>query len=537
MSLILTVLALLFPFLNKYSFVTTNQFSQIPIILSFLDPKYLSNDWYVSVSRYFGPRTFFAWYMAQTVKLTSLPITFFIHYLIYTLLIVFSTYRLSYLLFKNKFIALTTVICVLFGTSITVGGNILVTADFSASQLPLGLTLMGITLLLEKKYIFSSLFFIISSFLHPLIGFEIPILFFTSYFLTQVVLSNTFSSFLKKAVAPYILFSLPPFFLYIKEGTKNAIPVSDRINILAYMRNSHHFIASTWPISEFVFFIIFFLIFTFVLIKLKKTIKKEYFLLIFLTSFFIIISCFIGYVGIELVPIYILTALQPYRLTLYTYWLGVIIVLGGSLYYLLYKKPKYSPIFLLPLFLSNLQIVHLNEKANILALGVAIFLSIFFKRIPRNLFIFLLISYFTLLRFHERINLSSYILHPTDETSIAIWVKNNTPSDAVFLTPPEFESFRLIANRAIVADWKSFPFQEMAMEEWAKRMCVMANIHNCNYKNTKYENVVSGYRSHTKESLMKLSDQYHFSYIISDKEIAGLRKIYGNRFNVYLISK
>ncbi len=178
MTMILALLVLLFPFLYRYSFVITNQFSQIPIILSFMNPNYLSNDWYVYVNREFGPRTIFTWYLAQTAKIFSLPLTFFLHYFLYVFLITFATYRLTYQVFKRKYTALATTICILFGSTISLGGNILVTQDFAAPQIPLGLSLLAIVLLLEKKYLFSAVLFSLASYLHPLIGFESAFLFF-----------------------------------------------------------------------------------------------------------------------------------------------------------------------------------------------------------------------------------------------------------------------------------------------------------------------------------------------------------------------
>ena len=45
-----------------------------------------------------------------------------------------------------------------------------------------------------------------------------------------------------------------------------------------------------------------------------------------------------------------------------------------------------------------------------------------------------------------------------------------TPETAVFLTPPMFGRFRLVARRAIVVDFQCFPFQDAAMVEWKRRL-------------------------------------------------------------------
>lgn len=535
MTSTLILLTLIFPFLYKYSFVITNQFTQIPIILSFLDPNYLPNDWYVSVSRTFGPRTIFAWYMAQTARIFPLPLSFFLHYLLYIFLIIYSSYKLAYLIFNDKFIAATTTICILFGSSITLGGNILVTPDFTAPQLPLGLTLLGVVFLLEKKFFLSSLLFTVSSYLHPLIGFESAALFFITLLLVFTSIKEKVIPFLKNWVLPYAILASPILFLYAKEASRSNIASIDKINILAYMRNPHHYVASLWSVSFFVQFTIFFLIFLIFLFSLKKIIKPLFFKFIALSVLLILVSCLVGYLGVEIFHSYPLTVLQTYRLTLYLYWLSAVILFGGSIYFLSQPKIKscYTNLFLIPVFLSNLQTLEPSGKTYCLAMVIGILLIVFFQKIQKKLFIFSLIVFFSLFRYHQKFNFSSYAIYPTQETEIALWVKNNTPVDSIFLIPPEFESFRLVTNRAIVADWKAFPFQEKAMLEWANRMCDIANITNCSYRYLSKQDIISSYRTHTKHTLANLAKNYHIDYIITDQDIPTLTKIYSNTYSVY----
>ncbi len=56
------------------------------------------------------------------------------------------------------------------------------------------------------------------------------------------------------------------------------------------------------------------------------------------------------------------------------------------------------------------------------------------------------------------------------EADIARAARANSPADALWLVPPRFESFRVMANRAVVADFTSIPFQDMPMREWRQRM-------------------------------------------------------------------
>lgn len=45
-----------------------------------------------------------------------------------------------------------------------------------------------------------------------------------------------------------------------------------------------------------------------------------------------------------------------------------------------------------------------------------------------------------------------------------------SPPDSLWLVPPDFERFRVIARRAVVADFTSIPFDDGAMRSWRERM-------------------------------------------------------------------
>ena len=53
---------------------------------------------------------------------------------------------------------------------------------------------------------------------------------------------------------------------------------------------------------------------------------------------------------------------------------------------------------------------------------------------------------------------------------VAEYARQNTPGDAIFLTPPGFGGFRMSAERAIVVDWKAIPFHDEGLLGWWRRI-------------------------------------------------------------------
>jgi hypothetical protein len=54
---------------------------------------------------------------------------------------------------------------------------------------------------------------------------------------------------------------------------------------------------------------------------------------------------------------------------------------------------------------------------------------------------------------------------------LAAWARDHTPKDAVFLVPPDEESFRVHARRAIVVNFKGVPQLSGELPAWRDRLC------------------------------------------------------------------
>ena len=89
----------------------------------------------------------------------------------------------------------------------------------------------------------------------------------------------------------------------------------------------------------------------------------------------------------------------------------------------------------------------------------------------------------------------------------------STPKDAVFLTPPDFGQFRLLARRSIVVDFKSFPFQDWAMVEWKQRLDDCYGVTEKGGWKARNE-MDDNYHFITDDKIRSLSGKYDIAYAV-----------------------
>jgi hypothetical protein len=109
------------------------------------------------------------------------------------------------------------------------------------------------------------------------------------------------------------------------------------------------------------------------------------------------------------------------------------------------------------------------------------------------------------------------------------YVRQSTPVDALFLTPPKFGTFRISAQRAIVVDFISFPFQDDAMLEWRKRLFTCYGI-PINEGFAVINELSMAYNKITDAEIEKLQKIYGFEYaVLYANTSTNYQVIYGNK--------
>ena len=97
-----------------------------------------------------------------------------------------------------------------------------------------------------------------------------------------------------------------------------------------------------------------------------------------------------------------------------------------------------------------------------------------------------------------------------NQSNLVKFIRKNTSSTSVFLSPHLFGFIRTEAERAIVIDFKAFPFKETVMLEWYRR------IEDCyGLQENSFEKV---YQNLDDARIQELQKKYNFNYAILYQE-------------------
>lgn len=96
---------------------------------------------------------------------------------------------------------------------------------------------------------------------------------------------------------------------------------------------------------------------------------------------------------------------------------------------------------------------------------------------------------------------------------LARFARESTGEGALFLAPPDFGLFRLMARRALVVDWKAFPFQDGAMVRWKERLDACYG-RTGRLGHSARDALKRDYRSIGDDKILALRNRYGISYAV-----------------------
>lgn len=110
------------------------------------------------------------------------------------------------------------------------------------------------------------------------------------------------------------------------------------------------------------------------------------------------------------------------------------------------------------------------------------------------------------------------MLDPAAWAEMCVWVRDNTPRDAVFLVPRHAQTFKWRAERAEVASFKDVPQDAAGLVEWSKRM---AELHQVGWWRDGTPQFSRSVAELGGTRLRELAERYGASYALSEDPLDG----------------
>ena len=575
--------------INNAGYGGGNQVEHLPVIIRLLDKTYLINDYFTNASMNSIARINYARFIAMlSGSERNLSFTFLFLSLCANILISVTTFSFAHKLFNDSPLAgiISSALVISIVTFELGYTSRIYSGYFEPATIAGALIFLAIWFVARGKCVISMVLCGLASIVHPLLGLEMGGVLLITYIVFQLISQGKISKngftqiFLSMVVlAGFSLFSVVPQF------SQERIPTNLFIYLIAYFRNPHHYVPSTFKYYEFIYFIAYLIAMIIIYLKIKKDGTNPFSQTIAILCCVIVLLCIGGYVFVEIFPIRILVIAQTFRLLYFVKWIGLILFAG------MIADEKYSPStrllysagILHPLAIGGVALSQVirdwfERKQNWLSrvfhpllillavgaiiyrypvsstlsviskLGIFLVLILVFNFCPRKiLHAFILASiilmglsgifqaYLPLInqigqnvgnKYHLNSEIRSELGKEGNE--VASFVKEHTPEGSIFLTPPMWGQFRILARRAIVIDFKAFLFDDIAMQEWYERLT------NCYGYPEKagfgmVDELELNYLNISDDRLLSLKDKYKISYAVLYKQTkTNLETIYQN---------
>lgn len=427
------------------------------------DPTYLKNDFFVSYTKELGPRYYYAKLISTFTRFIPPKQTYFIltylsHFFIYLV-----SLSLIKLFVKDKYFPYFIIYVLARFQHDTIGDAAVLNDNYLTPQLlAMPIILGGLYASIRGSYVYSFLATLIALPIQPSLTLlaSVPIA-------GNLILNHKFPKKFLVTGLFFVILIFSTYFLFIRGREASVLSSESYIHILAYFRHPHHYVPSSFAISKYLFFFAEtgILIGSFVYLLKKKNNPKG--LLSILTIYILTILMLpAAYLFVEVLPIKQIVELQIFRVIFIHRWLFITMSLIAL--FLIVSKKINSKLITAICFVFSLGVLVLWPSP------------------IRPTWPSLAIKY------------------EQDRAGLYRFLENHTNKDALFLTPPDFGSMRIIPKRAIVVDWKSFPFNQRPMAIWYERIQSVYGQGDLD----------SNYRQITDEKLLSLKDKYAFDYAV-----------------------
>ncbi|MEO0895625.1 MAG: DUF6798 domain-containing protein [Bacteroidota bacterium] len=545
-----------------YRYGIYDQIEQLPIIMRAMDSSYLQNDFFVEASAGFGPRYYYSQLIANIASFIGLPLSMFLLTLLSQAGIAWVSWAAGKSLFpEQEYSGLWAAALCMSVQTVQIGSdNTVYELYLIPGMLIAPLVLGSIWKAWEGNLVLAAIGAGLASLVHVLYGLEVGLLVLGSAFLM-----NPSSLALWKKLIPsgLILLAFGSLTLIPYLSLPKSLENGEFVDIIAHFRHPHHYIPS-YILSDWgnILFGVCWLGIGLLAFRSRKRITQgKDSRGVFIRNFFwlILLAAFTGWLMVEIFPSRLFTTAQTWRLLNLLKWMAVILLAGQisifinswdtSAYvstYLSFLTPftafaqsfriqssRFPSFWLGILGIGGAGVLLLFGKITLTGIGLSLLYTLWLSLIMRKdwrfwangLFLACLLftaAQLTLLPGQLPNSLEKYaskafrpsIFQPPYEEEViefSNWLREHSPKDAVVLAPPRFGGVRILGQRALVADFKAFPFGDEAIKSWYQR-CLM--VYGKNYEE---KDRLSFYQKLGPEQLSAIHQKYPFDYAIIGK--------------------
>ena len=584
----ITLLAILtaIPLLG-YQFGMGNQVEQFTIIERLRDPHFLAGDFYTDSASQFGPRYYYSLLLSWLTAVGSLPLVVFV----LTCLVNFALAWVTFVTARARLGAAAAgaavaAALVIANSSFPLGlAGYIRFESFQPASLAIPFSLLGLAWLADGRPFASVAAFSAAALFHPLIGAEVAFIAFASVGLADLVARKPIRSLVAYVPAGLVLFAFLVVAWALPDRATEKVSLSSEefISILPAFRSPHHYLGTTFPISHYKQLAAFVLAIALLFVHARRSDEQARLLnILVLAAGIVLAMCAASLVLVDKLHIGAAATAQFFRMLFVVKWIGFLLFGLAAGRWLATRRPLFMVAPFLVLIATG------EAQAYVmLAATIAVFVADRFslrKVVELALAVLLaLIALYLTARIGAReesaraavagVGIGLLYLAPiglpvaaatvvsmtaaliafgwfnrelglvdrgifkptyqwddvrTDEADIARWIRTNTPRGATWITPPQFESFRLLAERPIVVDFTSIPFEGGAMREWRRRIrLVYGDVPGGGF--VALQGMDRNYRSITPQQLARVSAEFNapFAVIHRDTPWPG-RPLYEN---------
>jgi hypothetical protein len=557
-----------------YIFPIGGNFPEVPPIQFMLNPELYKNDYYVQEMVKFNPRYYYYYIIYLLANLgTSIPLAHFIYQFLAFGSFILACYAIINIYTNSKLPAAAMAFLCIAASFTDVGNTLIFSTKSVPSTFAMGFAIWGIYFSLRQKWLSGYLFFGLGCLLQFLVGL-LPGLMMLPVLVIESVRQRNFKTLIL-AIALLAAMASIVYVPMLLTGTTSThtIDNAEFVYIHAKVRNPHHILPSNWDFGNWFNFICF-IIGGLLCIKNAELLRKEdkvNFYVIVSTSIF---ALFLNYLFVEVYPLAFIAKLQLARTVPFAQLIIFIAVcltidilyrekrIAISLLLLVVLTLPFRGIIFLGLSVWHTKKYAFSKRYNILlwilAVGTVIFSLIYpvtdsweimGDRIISIPVLFSILAFPFILEetslatsikqtithtlalittatlvfgvagilpkpilnvFQTRVNINA--LSSDDLSRLAVRFSQISSRDSLVLIPPSVTSFQFFSERAIVVNFKNFPFTEKGIKEWQNRMEAVLGV-PLNPQMIWGGNDLFIRRS--SADLVKIARNYHADYILT----------------------